>query len=65
MAKPKKQKLKIIPVKTNNPDRAALAKKAKDHAGGNVSAWLRHAGLKYIPQPGEAIAVYQHQKSKK
>lgn len=54
-AKPKSEKLIIMNIKLTSKDRAALLKRAKLHAKSNFSAWVRHAGLKYVPKKGEVV----------
>ena len=44
-----KTKLEVVNIKMQLPERKALEAKAKRFAAGNLSAWLRLAGLKYIP----------------
>lgn len=44
-----KTKLEVVNIKMQLPERTTLEAKAKRYAGGNLSAWLRLAGLKYIP----------------
>lgn len=51
----KKEDLKIIPIKTTRTERRALKSRAQDFANGNLSAWLRHAGLNYRPKKAEQI----------
>lgn len=48
-------KLKIVNIKVGGKDRSSLTAKAKAHAKGNLSAWLRYAGLRYTPKKGEII----------
>lgn len=40
---------KIVPVKMTDKEKKALQARADKHTGGNLSLWLRLAGLKYIP----------------
>lgn len=49
--------LDIVNVKMTPADRRRLIANAKKWAGGNVSAWLRHAGKVYIPKRGEKISL--------
>lgn len=56
-AKKSGSKLKITNLKLGGKDRAALKDKAKKFSKGNLSAWLRHAGLKYVPKKGEVISL--------
>ena len=44
-------KLERINVKLKKDVLATLQKKADRYAEGNLSAWLRVAGLKYVPKP--------------
>lgn len=57
LKKPKKSKskLKVSNFKADDKVIRALHAKAKKHAQGNFSAWMRHAGLKYVPKKGETI----------
>ena len=48
-------KLKIVNIKVGGKDRSGLSAKAKAYAKGNLSAWLRYAGLRYVPKKGEVI----------
>lgn len=48
-SKPKKEKLPVINLKITSADRKAILANAKRYAKGNLSAWLRAAGLEYIP----------------
>lgn len=50
LKKPVKVKPRLINLKVPNADLALIAKKAKKFAGGNVSLWLRHAGINYVPR---------------
>lgn len=50
LKKPVKAKPKLINLKVPNADLALIAKKAKKFAGGNVSLWLRHAGIHHVPK---------------
>lgn len=42
-------KLKVINLKARPAERKLLLQKAKLYADGNLSLWLRTAGLKYTP----------------
>ncbi len=44
-----------INLKTTRSERAELLVNARKYADGNLSAWIRHAGLKYRPAKGEKI----------
>lgn len=50
-------KLKITNLKLGGKDRKALKEKAKLFTKGNLSAWLRYAGLQYVPKKGEQIPL--------
>lgn len=55
-AKPKsKSELILVPIKIHPREIRVMKRLAKKHAGGNFSAWLRHAGLRYRPKRGEAV----------
>lgn len=69
MAKTKQTKTKVpkprasgkphlIPVhiKLTQTEYDALIKRANWWCMGNVSAWLRYAGLKYLPKKGENVS---------
>lgn len=64
-AAPKKPKLgkrggkffDVVNVKLSHDIRSTLRARAKKFAKGNLSAWLRYAGLKYIPKKGEKVSV--------
>lgn len=43
-------KVKLITLKVNVPTERLLKKKAQKFAKGNMSAWLRHAGLTFTPK---------------
>lgn len=49
--------LKIVNIKVGGKDRKDLNAKAKAHAKGNLSAWLRYAGLRYVPKKGEVVSL--------
>lgn len=49
--------LKMVNVKLSVKDRKALAKRAKQYAQGNISAWLREAGLKHVPKAGLKVPL--------
>lgn len=53
------KKEKLIPINVKTPERilSKLRAKARRHAQGDLSAWLRHSGLNYIPKKGEVIFV--------
>lgn len=46
---PKKEKLTLINIKVSEKDRKRLMIQAKRYAEGNLSAWLRYAGINYVP----------------
>jgi len=50
-----KSKLKIKNFKAEDEAIEMLMKKARRYANGNLSAWIRHAGTKYVPKKGEKI----------
>lgn len=45
----------LMNMKVLGKDRKTLTSLAKQYAHGNVSAWLRHAGLNYRPTKNEVI----------
>lgn len=48
--KPAKEKPKLINMKILEKDLKVLIARAKKYTDGNLSLWLRHAGLHYIPK---------------
>ncbi len=57
MKKKKPKLLAMINVKTPPETRARLQAQADKYANGNLSAWLRHAGLQYTPKKGESVPL--------
>ncbi len=55
--KAKAKPRQIMNFKIDSKDRKALSVLAKKFAQGNLSAWLRHAGLRYQPKRGEKIEM--------
>lgn len=51
--KPKKPKPPLITFKVTEEEKELLEAKAKKYARGNLSHWLRHAGLNHEPAPKE------------
>lgn len=51
----KKTKLIMVSLKLSPSELKALKLRAKWHAKGNFSAWIRHAGIRYRPKSGEKI----------
>jgi hypothetical protein len=47
--------LTMVGIKVGDEDREAIVRKAKRHAEGNVSAWIRHSAKAYIPKKNERI----------
>lgn len=50
-----KEKLIVVSLKMKPSELKALKGQAKKFAKGNLSAWFRFAGLRYIPKNGEVI----------
>ncbi len=50
-----REELSLLNLKVNEKDRKALRSKSLRYAKGNLSAWLRHAGLHYKPSKTERI----------
>jgi hypothetical protein len=46
----KKPKLKLMNFKVSAEDIAAIKRKAKLHAGGNISTWIRYASTQLTPK---------------
>lgn len=57
--------LKIVNIKVGSKDRKDLNAKAGAYAKGNLSAWLRYAGLRYVPKKGEVISLDPNEGSKR
>ena len=57
--------LKIVNIKVGSKDRKNLNAKAGAYAKGNLSAWLRYAGLRYVPKKGEVISLDPNEGSKR
>lgn len=51
----KKIKSVLVPIKIPPRQLLALKAQARRFAKGNLSAWLRHAGLRYSPKRGEVV----------
>ena len=51
------KKAKAINIKVSVEEFEALKVKAHRFAGGNVSGWIRHAGLSHVPDEKELINV--------
>jgi len=47
--KPKKPKPPLITFKATDEEKKAMEALAKKYARGNLSHWLRHAALHYVP----------------
>lgn len=50
-----KTKVVVVNIKMDLETHETLVKKAKRNARGNLSAWLRHSGMRYVPKPGERV----------
>lgn len=50
LKKPRKEKPTLVNFKLNRKDLKALTARAKRYANGNISLWLRHAGLNHVPR---------------
>jgi len=48
-----KQKLILVPIKMTPSEHRMLKLRANWFAEGNLSAWLRRAGMEYMPKKGE------------
>jgi hypothetical protein len=55
MRKKTKRAFEIVSLKLNPADAKRLRGKAKRFADSNLSAWLRHSSLRYVPRKGEKI----------
>lgn len=53
--KQKKPSYMIISIKMERELYRKLRQKAERNAGGNLSAWIRYAGLKYSVKKGEHV----------
>lgn len=47
----------VVNIKMDAETHELLMKKAKRNADGNLSAWLRYAGSKYVPKPDEKVKL--------
>lgn len=45
----------LVNFKIDNAEQKLLMQRAKKYAKGNLSAWLRHAGSKYVPPKNVVI----------
>lgn len=50
-----KSQLVLVPIKIHPKEIRAMKLNAKKFAQGNLSAWLRHSGLRYRPKRGEVV----------
>lgn len=50
----KRPKKSLINFRGSDADRSVFEKKAKKHSRGNVSEWLRTAGINYSPRTKES-----------
>lgn len=41
---------KTVNVRVTETERSLIEKLARKYAGGNISAWMRHAALKFKPE---------------
>ena len=57
LSKDDRELLKIVNLKVSSKDRSGLVKNAKRYAGGNLSAWLRYAGLHFTPAKSETVKL--------
>lgn len=48
---------RIVNIKTSRADRKALKDQAAKYADGNLSAWMRYAGLHHKPKRGEKVSL--------
>jgi hypothetical protein len=53
--KAKSKRLPLVNFKAASKDHKKIAALAKKYAGGNTSAWLRHAALNYRPAKSVVI----------
>lgn len=56
MKAPKKKEENFL-IRLSDKDRQAIERKARRHASGNVSAWIRYASQLYIPQKHEKVPI--------
>lgn len=50
-----RKKLPLVNFKASSKDQKKIRANAKKYAGGNFSAWMRHASLNYRPGKHEVI----------
>lgn len=53
--KPKPSDTIMVALKMSRSELVAIKKRAAWYAKGNLSAWLRHSGLRYKPKRGEVV----------
>lgn len=53
----KKEKLTLINVKVTKAEKAAIQRRARMYADGNVSEWLRYAGSELSPRKKDIATV--------
>lgn len=53
--KPKDSGARLINFKASHKERSVIAARAKKFAKGNISGWLRYAGLNYVPPKSARI----------
>lgn len=56
-SKRQKSNLSLLNIKVSPEDRKLLVRAAKKHANGNISAWLRTAGMYFKPTKRTALVV--------
>ncbi len=56
LKKPAKKKKVPVNLKMEHEEKEAIQVQADLYAGGNLSAWLRYAGLNHKPRKGDLIA---------
>jgi hypothetical protein len=55
IAKAKKPKPKLQNLKLHGPEYEAIKANADKYANGNISLWLRHAGIHHVPKQSELV----------
>lgn len=63
ISKPKKKK-PLTNLRLSDEDRSLIEAKARQYTKGNVSAWLRYAGINHTP-PASALAKPEPKKRNK
>lgn len=53
----KNEKVKLVNFKAKDSELRIMEKNAKKYAGGNVSHWIRHSAMNYVPSKKDLSEV--------